>query len=182
MGVLGGGLLNSAPSGGEGGGVTSPLGANLDVAGFSIISSTGDVLLDSSATAGGDIIAEPNASGFFIVRQTGGVVGTDEIQFEHDGTNGFIQNKTGTLKIQSSNSIEVNKTFKPAGDVATELGIIGKQFAGIHTFHVYAGGDFNHTGTKVGFYGTTAITKQTGVAVTAGGIHASLVALGLITA
>lgn len=35
---------------------------------------------------------------------------------------------------------------------------------------------------QVGFYATTAIDLQTGVAVTAAGIHAALVALGLITA
>ena len=38
------------------------------------------------------------------------------------------------------------------------------------------------TGGTVGFYGTTPIALQTGVAVTAGGVHAALVALGLITA
>ena len=37
-------------------------------------------------------------------------------------------------------------------------------------------------GGKIGFYGTAAIAKQTGVAVDAAGIHAALVALGLITA
>lgn len=34
----------------------------------------------------------------------------------------------------------------------------------------------------IGFYGTAPIVQQTGVAVTAGGIHAALVNLGLITA
>jgi hypothetical protein len=43
-------------------------------------------------------------------------------------------------------------------------------------------GDFDHDGTNLGFYGTAPIAKQTGVAVTAGGIHAALVALGLISA
>jgi hypothetical protein len=38
------------------------------------------------------------------------------------------------------------------------------------------------TGGTVAFYGTTPIALQTGVAVTAGGVHAALVALGLITA
>jgi hypothetical protein len=38
------------------------------------------------------------------------------------------------------------------------------------------------TGGTVGFYGTTPIALQTGVAVSAGGVHAALVALGLITA
>ncbi len=43
-------------------------------------------------------------------------------------------------------------------------------------------GALNHDGSTVGFYGTTPIAQQTGVAVTAGGVHAALVALGLITA
>lgn len=38
------------------------------------------------------------------------------------------------------------------------------------------------TGGSVGFYGTAPIAKQTGVAVTAQGIHDALVALGLIAA
>lgn len=38
------------------------------------------------------------------------------------------------------------------------------------------------SGKNVGFYGTTPIALQTGVAVSAAGIHAALVALGLITA
>ena len=42
-------------------------------------------------------------------------------------------------------------------------------------------GDLDHNGTKVGFYATAPIVKQTGVAVTAAGIHAALVNLGLIT-
>lgn len=37
-------------------------------------------------------------------------------------------------------------------------------------------------GYKAGFYGTTPIAQQTGVAVSAAGVHAALVALGLITA
>ncbi len=39
-----------------------------------------------------------------------------------------------------------------------------------------------HTGASVGFYATAPIAKQTGVAVDAAGIHAALVALGLIGA
>ncbi len=37
------------------------------------------------------------------------------------------------------------------------------------------------TGQKIGFFGATPVVQQTGVAVTAGGIHAALVNLGLIT-
>lgn len=46
------------------------------------------------------------------------------------------------------------------------------------------GGDVALAGAsdKLGFYGTAPIARQTGVAVDAAGIHAALVALGLITA
>lgn len=43
-------------------------------------------------------------------------------------------------------------------------------------------GALNHDGTHVGFYGTAPVAKQTGVAVTAAGVHAALVNLGLISA
>jgi hypothetical protein len=43
-------------------------------------------------------------------------------------------------------------------------------------------GALNHDGSTVGFYGTTPVAKQTGVAVSAAGIHAALVNLGLIGA
>lgn len=48
--------------------------------------------------------------------------------------------------------------------------------------HAELDGDLNHDGSNVGFYGTAPIAKQTGVAVTAAGIHAALVNLGLIAA
>lgn len=43
-------------------------------------------------------------------------------------------------------------------------------------------GTLTHTGSTAGFYDTTPIAKQTGVAVTAAAIHAALVNLGLIGA
>jgi hypothetical protein len=39
-----------------------------------------------------------------------------------------------------------------------------------------------HAGDSIGFYGTTPIAKPTGVAVSAAGVHAALVSLGLIAA
>ena len=39
-----------------------------------------------------------------------------------------------------------------------------------------------HEGSKAGFFNTAPISKPTGVAVTAAGIHAALVSLGLIAA
>lgn len=40
----------------------------------------------------------------------------------------------------------------------------------------------NSATETLGFYGSTGVAKQTGVLVTAAGIHAALVALGLIAA
>jgi len=40
----------------------------------------------------------------------------------------------------------------------------------------------NKTTETLGFYGVTGVALQTGVAVSAAGVHAALVALGLITA
>jgi hypothetical protein len=54
-------------------------------------------------------------------------------------------------------------------------------YAPIDTGGVTSRGQFNHTTGNVGFYGTTPIAKQTSVPVTAAGVHAALVALGLIT-
>jgi len=43
-------------------------------------------------------------------------------------------------------------------------------------------GALNHDGSTAAFYGTVPIVQQTGVAVSAAGVHAALVNLGLITA
>ena len=43
-------------------------------------------------------------------------------------------------------------------------------------------GTLNHDGSSVGFFGTAPASRPTGVAVSAAGIHAALVTLGLITA
>lgn len=50
------------------------------------------------------------------------------------------------------------------------------------TVHSTAGVRLGATGGSIGFYGTTPVAKQTGVAVSAAGIHAALVNLGLISA
>ena len=42
-------------------------------------------------------------------------------------------------------------------------------------------GTFTHNGSSLGFYGIAPIAQPAGVAVTAAGIHAALVSLGLIT-
>ena len=44
------------------------------------------------------------------------------------------------------------------------------------------GGDLSHDGANAGFFATAPVARPTGVAVSAAGIHAALVTLGLITA
>ena len=59
--------------------------------------------------------------------------------------------------------------------------VLGHQDAAGNTVaHVQAG--FVGGADVLGFYAATPVAQQTGVAVTAAGIHAALVALGLITA
>lgn len=62
----------------------------------------------------------------------------------------------------------------PTGTIADAIHVVGGR--------TFAGGDFQHSGTNLGFYSIAAIAQQTGVAVTEAAIHAALVALGLITA
>lgn len=69
-------------------------------------------------------------------------------------------------------------TVISSGDIATNGSVSALGSSGA----LNIGGALNHDGTTVGFYGTVPIAKQSGVAVTAGGIHAALVALGLIAA
>lgn len=63
--------------------------------------------------------------------------------------------------INAFNQIYFGDALSPAIILATDL-IVGQ------------------TGAQLGFYGASGSTKQTGVAVTAAGIHAALTALGLI--
>jgi hypothetical protein len=102
----------------------------------------------------------------------------------------FAGNFTGTtptggavIKCAKANGVDAEYGFdlvfatrtNGVGDV-TERVRIGS------TGVVTLAGDLDHNGTNVGFYGTAPIAKQTGVTVDAAGIHAALVALGLITA
>lgn len=63
------------------------------------------------------------------------------------------------------------------------LAIQNHLFTGDITLNdVEINGALNHDGSTVGFYGATPTTQLTGVAVSAAGVHAALVTLGLITA
>lgn len=66
--------------------------------------------LTSGNANGGDVIATPGAAigsgaaGTFIVRQNGGVAGTDEVRISHTGSNGLIAAQEGNLTFQDGRS------------------------------------------------------------------------------
>lgn len=59
-----------------------------------------------------------------------------------------------------------------------------QSIAGVKTFsdNIILSADLDHNGSNIGFYSTDPVSLQTGVAVSAAGVHAALVNLGLITA
>jgi len=96
----------------------------------------------------------------------------------------FLQNNIGdstspalsdsVLTITNPGNIGIGTTTP--GNTLSVAGIISG------SSHLNIEGDIDHDGSNVGFYGTAPVAQQTGVAVTAAGIHAALVNLGLITA
>lgn len=66
-----------------------------------------------------------------------------------------------------------------ATTLATGLDVTGTT---ILSSDLQIGGALNHDGTKIGFYATAPIVKQTGVAATVDALHGALVNLGLIAA
>ena len=107
---------------------------------------------------------------------------TQWISLTHNQTNGVINTGTGNLTF--------GQTLTSDTDSTDDLGTSSIYWANTYTDKIYLNStgilDGASAGIKLsgnlGFYGTTPIAQQTGVAVTAAGIHAALVALGLITA
>lgn len=86
---------------------------------------------------------------------------------------GVLAGAAGTVAIGRDNA-----GTSASSTVANEI----KLGTALHTVQVIGNASIGGAATNVGFYGTAPIAKQTGVAVTAGGVHAALVALGLIAA
>lgn len=71
--------------------------------------------------------------------------------------------------------IEAADHLVPDTDGGYDLGTTSKRWGSLHV------DDIQHEGANLGFFGTTPIAQETGIAVTAAGIHAALVNYGLIT-
>lgn len=86
-----------------------------------------------------------------------------------------------SIRGNSAQDITLMEKVNECAGVCNNLTGDGTAGPGMFT-NVEIDGALNHDGSTVGFYGTTPIAQQTGVAVDAASIHAALVALGLITA
>lgn len=116
-------------------------------------------------------------------------IGKDADTITADGDYAALtaQQRYGAVIASGSTDCEIHDTIafgNATGDVVS-FGTGGMirtrtnfQIAGA----VEVDGALNHDGTTVGFYGTAPVAKQTGVAVSAAGVHAALVNLGLISA
>lgn len=80
------------------------------------LTAAGKALLDDAdaaaqrSTLGAASSASPTLTGTVVIRQTGGVAGTDEIQLSHDGSNGIIESKDGALNLKASGAVRINLT------------------------------------------------------------------------
>lgn len=102
------------------------------------------------------------------------------------GTAGFslayIASAVNGIQIRPATTTN-GPTIVPAGSDTNITGILlGKGSGGWIMYDGGGGVKFWYNTTGIGFYGTTPIAKPTGVAVTAAGVHAALVSLGLIAA
>jgi hypothetical protein len=129
-----------------------------------------DLTLTSRSASSGDILKlNPNGSvgGAWGMTIYGAGVDQDIYVKLHDVVLAGLTTG-GSLRIMASVGGTLWATFNGTG-----LALLGA---------IEIDGALNHDGSTVGFYGTSPIAKQTGVAVDATSIHAALVNLGLISA
>lgn len=89
----------------------------------------------------------------------GGAI-NEAVRVSHDGANGKVQSFKGSLILSGENGFIVMREGN---------------------FDLMCDASGLRVCTNIGFYGNAPIAKQTGVPVTAEGVHAALVNLGLIS-
>lgn len=111
-----------------------------------------------------------------------GVGGTGCVSATANGT----LDATAALRTANAGWFEASATRSAGANDVRNIAISSYAAGAQQNYAIKAdiGGDVSLCSAtdKLGFHGTAPIAKQTGVAVTAGGIHAALVALGLIAA
>lgn len=122
-------------------------------------------------TVGNDDLCNWYRAGAGRIRSDAAIESLLSLQTYRGGVTSMVMNDSGIMAAGSAAAQNLFVDSKGTGQVQlnTQNGATG-------------GTKIEAAAGKVGFYGTTPIAKQTGVAVTAAGIHAALVALGIIAA
>jgi len=170
---------------------TSTPDQNLHVVGNFMIEDTVAAKGYRFRTSGGDLDFDFAAKDMYFSGYTGAdFTGTQKQYLAFGGEYDFVSAK-GNWEFKDRATGAVVYQMNPDGNV-----IFNANSATTHDFTVKtdvydavfidASNDsivvMSNASGKLGFHGATAIVKQTGVAVTAAGIHAALVSLGLIAA
>ncbi len=168
--------------------------------------SSGNLLYNNAGAIDGaasiSVVGSETALAFGATVSSKGLLRTPEGGFGSDG--GLIISGLNAAGTQSMNILRADNTDKVflgdptyAAQVVASVQTGGKFAIRVNNSEQYAFtstefdmngknlqevGAFDHDGTTFGVYGTTPIAKQTGVAVSAAGIHAALVNLGFISA
>ena len=145
------------------------------------------------STANGIKLHAPGAVGATVAVSAGGTnYAVNDIIYDSDGAGGTYGGIYGVATLAGSAVATltiIKAPFVPGAIPANPIATTTWQHTGLGTGLTLtltwtAGGDVTvgAAADKIGFYAKTPVALQTGVAVTAGGIHAALVNLGLITA
>ncbi len=126
-----------------------------------------------SATASIEMVA----NGSTVVDADGSTLGVGDVAIPTTISGATVGVVGTTVGLSGSNLATVDS------DTLVQLTVDGDPFLQATTGPaVSLGGDLTLSGNTFGAFGTTPVAQPTGVAVTAAGIHAALVALGWITA
>lgn len=125
------------------------------------------------------------ARGFYVYNGTtrlgNTTIASNAPAFDIEDLDGTTDQKRLRVQVAGSFSNFTSRT-DAGGQVAELLRLIHSTGEVQVKNQLSAEGSLAHKGSAVGFYNTTPVSQQTGVAVTAEAIHAALVSLGLITA
>ena len=119
--------------------------------------------LGSSSQKWKDLYLAGAHIGTFIIRQSGGVAGTDEIQISHDGSNGLMSCKDGVMQVQgagaSATLVVQSGVVRPGTNNAQDLGSTSQKWKDLY---LSGAARLDSTITPPGTTGNQTINKPAG--------------------